>query len=76
MLQEVKFIIYLEEKDLLHLLKKNGSQIIIDNELSELLKEELEKKKQLTPKEIKKKLLKYNMRFQLLLMKISYIKIL
>ena len=36
------------------LVKKNGSQIIIDKELSELLKEELEKKKQLTPKKFKK----------------------
>lgn len=44
----------LRRKRFAPLVKKNGSQIIIDNELSELLKEELEKKKQLTPKEIKK----------------------
>ena len=44
----------LRRKKFAPLVKKNGSQIIIDNELSELLKEELEKKKQLTPKEIKK----------------------
>ncbi|HII4398170.1 hypothetical protein WHY64_15925 (plasmid) [Clostridium perfringens] len=43
----------LRRKRFAPLVKKNGSQIIIDNELSELLKEELEKKKQLTPKEIK-----------------------
>ncbi|ELP5179770.1 hypothetical protein R1Z16_002621, partial [Clostridium perfringens] len=43
----------LRKKKFAPLVKKNGSQIIIDKELSELLKEELEKKKQLTPKEIK-----------------------
>ena len=43
----------LRRKRFAPLVKKNGSKIIIDNELSELLKEELEKKKQLTPKEIK-----------------------
>lgn len=43
----------LRKKKFAPLVKKNGSQIIIDNKLSELLKEELEKKKQLTPKEIK-----------------------
>lgn len=45
----------LRRKRFAPLVKKNGSQIIIDNELAELLKEELEKKKQLTPKEIKDK---------------------
>ena len=43
----------LRKKKFVQLVKKNGSQIIIDNELSILLKEELEKKKQLTPKKIK-----------------------
>lgn len=43
----------LRKKKFAPLIKKSGSQIIIDNKLSELLKEELEKKKQLTPKEIK-----------------------
>ena len=44
----------LRKKKFALLVKKNGSQIIIDKELSELLKEELEKKKQLTPKKFKK----------------------
>ena len=44
----------LRKKRFAPLVKKNGSQIIIDKELSELLKEELEKKKQLTPKKFKK----------------------
>ena len=44
----------LRKKKFAPLVKKNGSQIIIDKELSELLKEELEKKKQLTPKKFKK----------------------
>ncbi|WP_246791612.1 helix-turn-helix domain-containing protein [Clostridium perfringens] len=35
----------LRKKKFALLVKKNGSQIIIDKELSELLKEELEKKK-------------------------------
>ena len=43
----------LRKKKFALLVKKNGSQIIIDKELSELLKEELEKKKKLTPKKIK-----------------------
>ncbi|EIF2088134.1 hypothetical protein ACSW95_16390 (plasmid) [Clostridium perfringens] len=43
----------LRKKKFAPLVKKNGSQIIIDNELSKLLKEELENKKHLTPKEIK-----------------------
>ena len=43
----------LRRKRFAPLVKKNGSQIIIDNELSELLKEELEKKKPSTPTEIK-----------------------
>ena len=42
----------LRKKKFAPLVKKNGSQIIIDNELSKLLKEELENKKHLTPKEI------------------------
>ena len=44
----------LRKKRFAPLVKKNGSQIIIDKELSELLKEELERKKQLTPKKFKK----------------------
>lgn len=43
----------LRKKKFAPLVKKIGSQIIIDNELSKLLKEEFEKKKLLTPKEIK-----------------------
>ena len=65
----------LRKKRFAPLVKKNGSQIIIDKELSELLKEELEKKKQLTPKKFKKKIQNYTIRL-LLLMKIFYTKIL